>query len=227
MIVLKETAFDGALIVVVTLLAIAANLPEEFALRYSINQDYLLLGLVAVLMFSLLRYVRFGLILTTTILIVGANLPEQLAREWNLDPGIMLFALCVMVGIAGINRIFEFMPDKTEQDRRYASAEGTKALYRAISRGKVATVDRLIHSGVNVNAKTISGATPLMLAAHLGYTDIAQMLMAAGADIFARDKYGNSALNIAQRKGFTRIVRLVENEIANPRRSPQGMRRAA
>lgn len=220
MFILKETTFDGVLVALVTILAIVANLPDEVAARYELNQSYLLIALVVVLMFSLLRYVRFGLVLTTTILIIGANLPKHLANEWNVQPEIMLFALCIMVGIVGINKLFEFVPTKPKESKRYASVEGIKALFKAIQHGRVATVDRLIRGGVNVNAKTISGVTPLMLATHLGYTDIAQILMAAGANVFARDRNGNSPLNIAQRKGFTRIVGLVENEIAKSGRSP-------
>jgi len=212
MIVLKESAFDGWLFAVVSLLAIMANLPEEFAFRYSINTDYFFIGLVLVLMFSLLRYARFGLVVTTAVLVVGANLPEHLAKQWNIAPEFMLFALCVMVGIAGINKLFDLM--SVQRTSKYSSVAGTKALFKAISEGKVATVDRLIDGGVNVDARTITGKTPLMLAAYVGYSDIAHMLIKAGADVYARDKEGNSPLNIAQRKGFTRIARLLENAIS-------------
>ena len=63
-----------------------------------------------------------------------------------------------------------------------------------------------------MNIATLSGKTPLMLAAFTGYADIVQLLINAGAEIHARDREGNTALSIAERKGYTRITALLTNQ---------------
>ena len=215
MVVLKETSFDVWLLLLAIILAVAANRPVEVALRDSIEKDYFLFGLIGILMFSLLRYVRIALVITIVILVVGANLPQELADKWNISTEIMFFALAVIVVIAVVNKIFAVLPEQASAQQRYASAYGAKALFHAISKGKVTIVERLVKSGVDVNLSTITGKTPLMLASYLGYTDIVHILLTGGADVFVRDKDGNSALNIAQRKGFNRIVSLLEMAIAD------------
>jgi len=58
----------------------------------------------------------------------------------------------------------------------------------------------------------LSGKTPLMLAAFTGYADIVQLLISAGAIVHARDRDGNTAMSIADRKGFTRIRTLLSTQ---------------
>lgn len=208
MIILKESSKDLWLLALVVLIALAANLPEEFASAYSIEKKYLLMALTAIIAVSILRYVRFTLLLMTVVLAVGANLPAELAGRFNIDSSIMLFTLLVMVVVAVVNRFLNVIPDKTPA-RLQSSVHGARALIKAISSGNVKNVQRLIQSGVNVNVTTLSGKTPLMLAAFTGYADIVQLLINAGASIHARDRDGNTAISIAERKGFSRIKTLL------------------
>jgi len=210
MIILEETSIDRLLLFVVTLLAVAANLPETFALQYLVDQDYFVIALIVVVGFSLLRYVRFALVLVTTVLVIGANLPQALASEWNINPNIMLITLVSIVVFVGANKYLKLVPDELEVDDRATSIHGTKALFSAVAKGKVVMLQRLIRSGVDVNAVTVSGKTPLMLAAYLGYPDVVQMLLTANAEVAVMDKVGNTALNIAQRKGFSRVTDLLK-----------------
>lgn len=211
MIILKETSKDLWLLLLVILMAIAANLPEEFASTYSIEKKYLLMALTAIIVVSILRYVRFTLLLMTAVLAAGANLPAELAARFNIDPAIMFFTLIVMVVVAVVNRFLNVVPDRTPT-RLQSSVHGARALIKAISSGNVKNVQRLIQSGVNVNVTTLSGKTPLMLAAFTGYADIVQLLISAGAIVHARDRDGNTAMSIADRKGFTRIRTLLSTQ---------------
>lgn len=211
MIVLKETSRDVWLLLLVVLMALAANLPEDVAAAYSIEKKYLLMALTGIIAVSILRYLRFTLVLMTVVLAIGANLPAELAGRFNVDSSIMLFTLLVMVVIAAVNRFLKVIPDRP-RPRLHNSVHGARALIKAISTGNVQHVQRLIQSGVNVNVATLSGKTPLMLAAFTGYADIVQLLINAGAEIHARDREGNTAMSIAERKGFTRIKALLSTQ---------------
>lgn len=211
MMIFKESSKDLWLLVLVALMAIGANLPEEFAAAYSIEKKYLLMALTAVIAVSILRYLRFTLLLMTVILAAGSNLPAELANRFNIDPSIMFFTLIVMVVVAVANRFLKVIPDKPPV-RLQSSVHGARALIKAISSGNVQNVQRLIQSGVNVNVATLSGKTPLMLAAFTGYADIVQLLINAGADIHARDRDGNTAIKIAERKGFSRVKALLTTQ---------------
>ena len=211
MIIFKETSKDIWLLVLVILMAVAANLPEDFASEYSIEKKYLLMALTAIIAVSILRYLRFTLLLMTVILAVGANLPAEMADRFNIDPSIMFFTLIVMVVVAAVNRFLKVIPEKNQKPLQ-GSIHGARALIKAISTGNVKNVQRLIQSGVNVNVATLSGKTPLMLAAFTGYADIVQLLISAGANIHARDRDGNTAISIAERKGFSRIKALLTTQ---------------
>jgi len=209
MLVFRESPRDAWLLLLVVLMAIAANLPDQFAAAYSIEKKYLLMALAAIVAVSILRYLRFTLLLVTVVLAIGANLPAELAGRFNIDTAIMFFTLIVMVVIAVVNRFLKVVPDRLPEARRRGSVHGARALIKAISTGNVTNVHRLIQSGVNVNVTTVSGKTPLMLAVFTGYADIVQLLINAGADVHARDREGNTPMNIAERKGFSRIKALL------------------
>jgi ankyrin repeat protein len=49
-----------------------------------------------------------------------------------------------------------------------------------------------------------------MAAAYKGYTDVVQLLVSSGADISAKDHSGNTAVKMAEKNGYTRIVDLLK-----------------
>jgi ankyrin repeat protein len=80
-----------------------------------------------------------------------------------------------------------------------ASAQGEVApLHIAVQRTNKAMVELLITNRADVNARTFIQATPLLQAAAVGKAgEIVKILLQAGAELNARDKYGNSALLLA------------------------------
>ena len=112
------------------------------------------------------------------------------------------------------------------------AANATDALIYAVRSGMMETTRLLLDThGINVNAPNgttslmdanggfswISiaylengyGATPLMEAAKGGFTGIATLLLAHGADAKAKTEIGETALTIAAAKGHTAIVALL------------------
>ncbi len=205
MVLLKESKRDWALVVVVALLAIGANLPLELTEQFSIDRRYFLAGLIGVVGIALVRYLKFALLLLVVFLAIGANLPDEIAKEFGVEPQMMLLGLVAMVVISLSNRIWK-IPTGLEKSGRPQSVHGSAALFNAILKGRIAVVQHLIGQGVNVNSKTVSGKTPLMAAAYKGYSDIVQLLLDHGGDARLKDSRGDTALKMATRGGFTRIA---------------------
>ena len=209
MVILKESPRDWGLVIVVILLSIGANIPNDWTNSINLDRRYLLGGLIAVVGVALVRYLKFTLILVIVALAAGANLPADIAREFGIDPQISLLGLVAMIVISLSNRVLK-LPVGLEKSGRSKTAHGAAALFTAILKGRIAVVQSLLNQGVNVNVRTISGKTPLMAAAYKGYSDIVQMLLDNGADVNAKDGRGDSALKISMRGGYTRIVELLK-----------------
>jgi len=203
---LKTRLNDAMIVSLVVVMSVAANLPED--MDVGLDRRYLLAGLVAIVVVSLIKYLKFALILVVAVLAVGANLPGALAQDLGVDKGIMMFALGAMVIISLANQIFKLPTGLGKDDETTTSQKlhGAAALFGAVGKGRVSTVQALLQQGVSANVKTKGGQTPLMYAAAKGYADICQLLIARGADVSAKDSNQYSALKIAKAKNFSRVV---------------------
>ncbi len=70
-------------------------------------------------------------------------------------------------------------------------------IHEAAGAGRVEKLRQIIAKGVDVNAKSPSGATPLHDAATWGHRDIAELLLSKGADVDAKDNNGMTPLHLA------------------------------
>src|SRR4030065_378417 len=128
---------DIALVGLVTLMSIGANLPESFMSILGINQTYLLVGLVSVVAVSLVRYLKFTLVLVIAILALGANLPNDLANEIGVDPQVMLFALVAMVATSLANFLIK-LPKGVKPIAQIKRSHGSRTLCHAGGPGESA-----------------------------------------------------------------------------------------
>nr|XP_045625930.1 centrosome-associated protein CEP250-like isoform X3 [Procambarus clarkii] len=88
-------------------------------------------------------------------------------------------------------------------------------LLRAVREGSAAVVKRLLESGVDVETVTswddTAGYRALHLAAVGGHDEVTRVLMQAGADVTARDHYGDEAIHTASRSGHAPVVNQLLN----------------
>ena len=86
---------------------------------------------------------------------------------------------------------------------------GSTALLLAVKRNNGGAVRALLGMGSSPNVHG-PGFTPLMWAVHKGHGEVAELLVAAGADVdAAREEDGTTALIIAAREGREGLVRLL------------------
>ncbi len=90
-----------------------------------------------------------------------------------------------------------------------------KRLLRAVEKGRVEFVVKLVKAGADVDARDHLEATPLMLAAYRGETEMAKALIANGAHVNARDIFGQTALMRAAFWGYGELVELLIANGAN------------
>jgi ankyrin repeat protein len=67
----------------------------------------------------------------------------------------------------------------------------------------------LISDGADVNSRSLSGKTPLIIAAGYSRTGIVELLIANGADVNATDRNGLSALKSAARQGSLPVTEML------------------
>jgi len=201
---------DIVLVALVTLMSIGANLPESVIAMTGINQTYLLIGLIAVVAVSLVRYLKFTLVLVIAILAVGANLPLQMANEIGVDPQIMLFALMAMVATSFANFLLK-LPKGVKPIAQVNSLHGSRTLCHAASKGHASMVYSLISAGINPNFRDEKGDLPLVVAARHGQALVVKLLLDNGADIHAKDGTGLAALDAANQAGFSQTALLLKN----------------
>ena len=85
------------------------------------------------------------------------------------------------------------------------------SIYDAVQRGNIEAVKQHIAVGTDINAKsnTKSQYTPLIMAVFKGHKEIAELLIANGADVHAKDMRGGTSLLIATMLGRTEVVELL------------------
>ncbi len=86
-------------------------------------------------------------------------------------------------------------------------ASNGRALLRASNEGKVFTVQLLLQYGANIHLQDNDVcSTPLWLAAHNGHLEVVDCLIRHGANVNLHNKWGDSALEIAENIGDDKII---------------------
>jgi 2-iminobutanoate/2-iminopropanoate deaminase len=95
------------------------------------------------------------------------------------------------------------------------------ALLKAAETGNVGNVKALLQKGADPNTTDEFKRTPLMIASLHDHANVVTAMIEAGAEISARAKYGQTALQFAEAQGNTVIVGLLKaSQVVNPPNAP-------
>lgn len=91
------------------------------------------------------------------------------------------------------------------------SRELMEAVIRATSNPdtQLASIQQLLSSGADINARDGSGITPLLMAASLGSHTVVSFLLAHSPDVPAITLYGETALHLAARYGHMKVIEVL------------------
>ena len=73
-------------------------------------------------------------------------------------------------------------------------------MIEATATGNVKAIKKAIANGADVNVKAVGGGTLLFIAAHEGYREVAELLIAEGADVNETNDSGETPLNWAKKE---------------------------
>jgi ankyrin repeat protein len=139
---------------------------------------------------------------------------------------IRVFRSLLNADVSRYNQVFQdgWTPLCTALDRGQASmvaailsqgvdvesvSKGQKAIHFAARHSDPKFVQMLLEHQANINSKTGQGATPLSLAAGLGFNNVVEVLLEAKADTQSADLEGDTALHRAARNGHEDVVRVL------------------
>ena len=109
-------------------------------------------------------------------------------------------------------RKYSYTDVQTELARFVAEGRATGVatlLPQAAANGELATVDRLLLAGVDINARDADGNTALHLCSKHSHLDVAQNLLDNDADVNAVNNEGLSALAMVARDGHVDFARFL------------------
>ena len=117
---------------------------------------------------------------------------------------LLTIAAVVLVGCGELQQ--SVPPAETEPAEPVAEASQPEpptakapniSIHQAVFDGNIGAVKQHLDAGTNVNVKAYGGSTPLHRAATFGYKEIAELLIAKGADVNARTGSGETPLDLA------------------------------
>ena len=204
-------AKESALLALVGLMAVIANLPATTLQSFGLEPHLLVTLLGVMVFFALFLYLRFFFFLLYTLLAVGANLPNQWAEALGISKLPLLIALAAMIGLSLLNYLVKLMPSGIEpRQTKKKSPEGIKALLTAIERNNLPNARQLLEMGFDPNELGAEGLSPLMSAAMHGNRDLVELLLHHGANINQVGKDGLTGLELALQHGHEAIATLLK-----------------
>ena len=202
------------ILLIVSLMALAANLPEGM-LGNIVDRNTLLITLVVTVVISLFRYLRFMLFLTVSVLAIGANLPDQLAHQLGISQPVMIVSSGVLVCVALLYKMYHQRVLRSHKYRRKEPVAtridtiDTRAdVVTAIRNGDFASLHQSLISGVEVNFRQ-NGDIPIFLAIENGFPDLVLLLLTYGASVRVKNKEGKTPIEFALLHEEMRIAEII------------------
>ena len=95
-------------------------------------------------------------------------------------------------------------------------------LYDATKKGDIDKVMRALKHGADPNFRGPDGYTPLHIAAHENYPELAKVLIKYGAKVDLKDSYGNTPLHVAAYRGHADVAKVLLESGADPNAKNNG-----
>ena len=219
----KFKSGDIWLLVIVSLMAFSANLPENIV-GDVVDRNLLLVALAVTIFIALFRYLRLMLFLTVSILAIGANLPDQLATQLGISRAAFIVASGVLVVVALLYKLNDRRKaeQKAVAEQNYSelpeapdtvshlrdTIESRASVLAAISNGDFAALHQLLISDVEVNFSQ-DGQIPIFLAIEKGNADVLLLLLIHGAKLRIKNHLGLSPIDVALKLRFARIAKIL------------------
>jgi uncharacterized protein len=121
----------------------------------------------------------------------------------------------------GHDDITKFLIDEGAKVNQ-ASKAGVTALQKAASMGQIHVVNHLIAKGADLDAQH-GNLTALHIAVNKGYMEVAAALVNAGANLEIHNKFGQTALEVAQEKNNEDLIKLIEEKEKSRKSKRQGL----
>ena len=160
---------------------------------------------------ALFLAVMAGDVETVDVLAVaGARIGAKMKLLGRIVTSPLLYAT-----FAGDSAMVEYLIGKGA-DPNEADDDGTSVLAWAAINNHAGTVEALLRRGAKVNHVDSRGMSPLLYAASIDYGDtfVIEKLIAAGADLKAKNKDGLTALDLAKNYRHEMIADLLARKIA-------------
>ena len=211
------------LLLIVSLMALCANLPAEM-IGNVVERDLLLIALVVTIFISLFRYLRLMLFLTVSMLAIGANLPDQLANQLGLSRTALIIASGALVALSLLYKLYfqRKQDNKAPDENEFESTievpaavshfrdtfESRFSVLSAIIKGDFAALHQLLISDVEVNFSQ-DRHIPIFLAVEKGGIDIVLLLLMHGAKLRIKNQHGLTPIDLALKLRFSRIAKIL------------------
>lgn len=207
-----------AILCIVSLMALAANLPEHY-LGDLVDRNLLIITLTVSVVIALFRYLRLMLFITISVLAIGANLPEEIAQILGVSPIVMIGVLCLLVATSLLNQALKLLPTEAVVHSKLDTAESRHAVLTAIMKGDLGSLHQLLSADVEINF-VHNGTAPIFLATEKGYADVVLILLSHGAKFRVKNSEGKTPMEIALTHKYTRIAEILhyaaKQNIAQP-----------
>lgn len=207
---------EWALIMLVGILALSANLPNDLLKSLAVDPRYLVAALGLLVLLALFLYVRFFFFLLYVLLAIGANIPDQWAEGLGISRGMLVATLAMMVVLSLINARTKLLPTGLQPKPRKRSPEGIKALLHAIEKDNLVRAEAVLVMDVDPNLPGETGHTPLTFAAERGSLPLVRLLLANGADPHVPGPQGMTAAEFALKGGHAAVFEAIKAASATP-----------
>jgi class 3 adenylate cyclase len=205
---------EPAILIIVSVLALIANLPES-VLGHMVDRDLLLITLFTLVVISLFHYLEVVLLVTTLVLVIGANLSTHAAEQLGISQPTIWIVLVILLLIVLLYKYkFHYLIPQNEIDKvdagcaRQDNLDTRNMVTTAIINRDTAKLHQLLLSNIEINFSQ-NGTIPLFLAIENGYADIVLLLISFGANIWVKNNEGRSPIEFALLHEKMRIAEII------------------